>query len=146
MPSRSLSDCKQELAQKFVLGRQRYMEENPGKELIVTCTYRSPEEQFALFQIGRQLQVDTWVLDDDPRTRIVTQLDGKTKKSKHNSSPSEALDFAVLVGGKITWREAEYVIVGRIMEMFDLRWGGDWDGNPITKHTFYDYPHLELKG
>lgn len=144
MASRSLNDCDQRLRRAWEAVIDEYVRTFPDHTLIVTCTYRSPEEQFRLYQQGRRLVNGQWMIDADPKTSIVTQVDGQSRLSQHNYHPSRALDFAVLVGNKITWNEREYIAVGKIALSHGLRWGGDWDGNPVTKHTFYDYPHVEL--
>lgn|SRR5574341_51859 len=138
MPSTRLSECVQKLATAFVDLRKEYEAANPGRQLIITCTHRSREEQFELYKCGRrQLPDGTWILDEDPKTSIVTQLDGQTRRSKHNSNPASALDFAVVIRGKVSWDPREYAVVGRLAEQRGLIWGGSW---PHLK----DFPHLEV--
>ena len=74
---------------------------------------------------------------------IVTNIDGVTKKSKHNYSPSLAIDIAPW---PIDWND-----IGRFKELavvvkkaadtvgVAIQWGGDWK-------TFKDWPHWEIKG
>lgn len=126
MASRLLKDADLKLATLFLDAMWEYQEDHKGKELDVTCTYRSPEEQWELYQQGRTKP-----------GQIVTQIDGKTKKSNHNYNPSRAIDFAVIIGGKITWDDKEYKVVGPYMERHGLIWGGSWP-------NFKDYPHVEL--
>ena len=142
MASRDLADCHRVLAERFKAVRLRYVQDHPGHALEITCTHRSPEEQFALYQKGRQLSVGRWVVVDP--ARIVTKCDGTIKVSLHNVTPARALDVVVVVGGKWCWAEAEYAPLGPLASEEGLRWGGDWDGNPATKETFVDSPHLEL--
>jgi hypothetical protein len=104
-----------------------YVTQHPDHEAILTCVYRSPMEQAACYAKGRTV----------PGT-IITNCDGVTIKSKHNALPSRALDFAILIGGKITWDADEYEPVGLLGEAQGLRWGGRW-ARP------HDCPHLELK-
>lgn len=137
MPSTRLADCAQALAQAWVDILHAYREGNPGHDLLVTCTYRPPAEQAALYRKGRVLVDGRWVIDDDPKTSIVTNIDGVTKSSRHNSQPAEALDFAVVIGGKISWDAREYHPVGVLAKARGIVWGGDWV-------TLRDYPHLEL--
>ena len=138
MPSRHLVDCDVRLAESWrdlLLACER---DYPGRAYLVTCTYRSPAEQFELYKVGRRLRDDgSWVEDDDATTKVVTGFDGTRRTSKHNVRPSRALDFAVLIGGKVTWQWAEYHAVGRMATSRGLVWGGDW---PRLK----DGPHLEL--
>jgi len=128
MPSRLLDDCELCLTQAWLAVSNVYRLQNPGKTLTVTATWRSPAEQKILYAQGRTTPGS-----------IVTNVDGVTKLSNHNYSPSRALDFAVLIGGKITWDEKEYLPVGKIATEHGLAWGGNW------RH-FKDLPHLELPG
>lgn len=137
MPSTRLSDCAPALAQAWVDILHAYREAHRGQDLIVTCTHRSVEEQAALYQKGRVLQDGRWVVDDDPKTSIVTNIDGITKQSRHNSQPAEALDFAVVIGGKVSWDAREYHPVGVLAKARGLVWGGEWT-------SLRDFPHLEL--
>lgn len=104
-----------------------YRSAHPGHDALLTCTYRSPAEQQALYAKGRSVP-----------GRIVTNCDGLKAVSKHNHFPSLALDFCILIHGKVSWDSAEYVWIGVLAEARDLVWGGAWAHFP-------DYPHLELK-
>ena len=137
MPSTYLKDADTGLAQAFTAGKIAYEAEYPARALIVTCTYRSTAEQWELYHVGRVERGTSWVIDDNPTTSIVTQLDGRTKKSNHNVQPSRAIDFAVTIGGKVSWDDREYMLVLPFMRDQGLICGGDW-----TK--FKDYPHVEL--
>jgi peptidoglycan LD-endopeptidase CwlK len=97
-----------------------------GHDLLLTCTYRSVEEQAALYAQGRT--------KPGPR---VTNLDGVTHKSNHNYTPARALDVCVLVQGKVSWDPAQYAPLGELAKRYGLVWGGAWQ-------TLKDYPHLEL--
>ena len=60
-------------------------------DFTVIYGHRSPSEQFELFKKGRELQSDgTWKKVGS----VVTNIDGKSKKSKHNYLPSLAVDVA----------------------------------------------------
>lgn len=138
MASTRLTDCVTKLADAWLQIKEDYEAEHPGHELVVTCTYRSPEEQFKLFQQGRRQLVDgSWVVDDDSATRTVTGRDGYKDKSTHNSRPSAALDFCLLIHGKVNWDLAQYRVVGEMAEARGLVWGGRW-------RTLRDGPHIEL--
>lgn len=80
---------------------------------------------------------------------------GKSKlkypKSKHNKSPSMAVDVAPYVGGKLSWDTNQVihfagVVIGiAYMLKISLRWGGDWDlDNYLANNTFNDLVHFEL--
>lgn len=138
MPSRALGDCVLALADAWRTIEEAYARAHPDRALLLTCTYRSPAEQFALFQKGRlQTESGLWILDADPATQIVTNCDGRRGRSKHNHQPSSALDFCVLIAGKVSWHAAEYEAAGAIGERLGLVWGGRWS-------SIKDYPHLEM--
>lgn len=126
MPSKSLKDAARKLVEGYVLGKTEFEKAHPGYQIIVTCTHRSPAEQQALYAQGRTKS-----------GQIVTQIDGVTKLSNHNHNPSRAIDFAILVGGKITWDEKLYKLAGPFFRAAALVWGGDWK-------SFKDLPHIEL--
>jgi len=137
MPSTRLTDCADPLAVAWVDLLALYRETHPGHDLFLTCTYRSAEEQWELYKKGRMFRDGAWIVDTNPQTSIVTNCDGRAKKSKHNSQPSTALDFCVVIGGKVSWDAREYAPVGELARRQGLVWGGDW--------TLKDFPHLELK-
>ena len=138
MPSRLPVDADVKLIELWQGIRADCEATMPGRRYLLTCTYRSPAEQFEAFKIGRVLSADgTWGLDQDDTTRVVTLFDGKLRKSKHNVRPSRALDFMVLIAGKVTWRMEEYQVVGRTAEARGLVWGGSWP-------KLRDGPHIEL--
>ena len=103
-----------------------FREENPGHDLILTCVFRSTDEQATLYAKGRTAP-----------GQIVTNVDGTTHKSNHNLAPSRAVDVAVVVLGKVSWHESDYAPLGPLAKRYGLSWGGDWK-------TLRDYPHLEL--
>lgn len=87
-----------------------------------------------------------------------SKLDGINKKSKHNYSPSMAVDIYAYVNNKASW-DKEYLsylagIIHAISEMLfeqkitihKLRWGGNWDrdGVILDDQSFDDRPHFEL--
>ena len=137
MPSIRLADCAVPLQMAWVEILAAYREAHPGHDLLLTCTARTAEEQWELYKKGRVLKDGAWIVDADPTTSTVTNVDGKTKRSKHNSQPSVALDFCVVIGGKVSWDPREYAPVGTLARAQGLVWGGEWQ-------TLKDYPHLEL--
>jgi peptidoglycan L-alanyl-D-glutamate endopeptidase CwlK len=117
MASRSIEDLTpetQELYHKFAV-----IMKAKNIPYIVTCTYRSQQEQDALYEQGRTKpgQIVTW-----------------TRKSRHTDR--EAFDIAILKNGKISWRPEDYVEAVKIGKAVGLDAGGAWTKNK-------DYPHFE---
>ncbi|MCY4418619.1 MAG: M15 family metallopeptidase [Cytophagales bacterium] len=109
-------------------------------DFAITQGHRTAKEQYALFKAGK------------------SKKDGKERKSKHQTYPSEALDFAPIVNGKAVWDHSNCCYVAGVImglgdwyihdqgEPYKLRWGGNWDsdGTIITDQNFIDLPHIEL--
>jgi peptidoglycan L-alanyl-D-glutamate endopeptidase CwlK len=96
--------------------------EEQGLDVIVTSTYRTNEEQDALYAQGRTTPGS-----------IVTKAKGG--QSMHNYKV--ALDFAPLKNGKVDWNDlALFKRVADIGKTCGFTWGGDWVNFP-------DMPHLE---
>lgn len=125
MPSTRLMDCTPELQLAYACLLADFREQT-GHDLLLTCTSRTPEEQKVLYAQGRTTPGP-----------IVTQLDGTTHKSKHNAEPSQALDVAVVVNGKVSWDPEQYKPLGELAQRYGLVWGGSWP-------HFKDFPHLEM--
>lgn len=118
MASRKIDDCVQELQDKYLLFREAMTA--AGLDFIVTCTYRSYEEQAELYAQGRT----------KPGRKVTWTL-----KSKH--CERKAFDIAMIVNGKISWNIDDYKKAGEIGKSVGLEWGGDWK-TP-------DMPHFQLK-
>ncbi len=116
-----LSDVKPILAEKCeaIIA----LAASEGFTLIVTNGYRSNAEQDALYRIGRR---------GIKGERVVTNARGG--QSNHNRR--EAVDFAFVVKGEISWNEKLYLNIGRWAKQVGLNWGGNW--------RFKDLPHVEL--
>ena len=94
----------------------------------------------------------------DKTTQDKYFAEGKTKlkwpDGKHCSDPSEAIDIAPCIRGKVSFDKNHCIyLAGLIMALAavnraHLRWGGDWDedGEPITDQTFNDLVHFEIAG
>ncbi len=115
---------------------RRALETSP-MDFTIVCGHRAKDEQEKAFAEGKS------------KVRY--------PRSRHNSYPSEAVDIAPYVGGKLVWDdEATWrQLVDHIQTTaYDLgvylRWGGDWDGDGLTRtdgdldERFVDYPHFEL--
>ena len=131
MPSRKESDLTPFLQRVFFNCRAWYRRKFPGRDLILTCTYRSVAEQNKCYQQGRTKP-----------GRIITNIDGIKKKSMHNYRPSRAFDFAIMRNGKCVW---DYRYFNSLWLFFreakltkKVSWGRDWTGT-----SFKDYPHIQ---
>lgn len=95
-----------------------------GIDVLIYCTYRSPEEQNELYKIGRSLP-----------GKIVTNARGG--QSWHNFHA--AFDFVPMINGKLQWADKKlYAKCGAIAESLDLEWAGRWTGSlKETAHCQY---------
>lgn len=128
MSSRKLTDLHpqmQSMVTRFLANARA-----AGIDLLVTCTYRSNEEQAALYAIGRTKP-----------GRIVTNA--KPGRSTHNNTlngkpAALAVDVVPLRDGKPIWAASDPVWkrVGEIGEKVGLEWAGRWT-------TFREYPHFQ---
>lgn len=139
--SRDLNHCEPELKTRF-LALKADFEAKTGRQLHLTCTYRSPAKQAELYLRGRR-----GVAGEGK----VTNCDGVKIKSRHNFFPSQAVDVCVDTdpgpGKVIVWDRAAYAPLGQLSQVHGLRWGGDWNGNGSSDdEKFLDMPHLELSG
>lgn len=129
----ALFTCDWHLQKLFTIVIQTY-------DCTVIEGYRSPERQLKLYE--------------EKKSRV--------KVSKHNTSPSMAVDVAPYVNGRgIPWPKlgsetyskdilqfyhfAGYVL-GIASELeFRIRWGGDWDKDfDLADQSFNDLVHYEL--
>lgn len=101
-----------------------------GIDLLVTCTWRSAEEQAKLYAQGRTAPGP-----------IVTKA--KPGQSMHNHCvqghpASLALDVVPLRNGKPVWKTTDplWAQVGQLGKAAGLEWAGDWK-------TFREYPHFQ---
>ena len=89
-------------------------------DILVTCTYRSDEEQAALYAISRT----------KPGRRVTNAPPGR---SMHNfrlggKPASLAVDIVPMVSGKPVWSASDPVWqkVGKLGEEAGLEWAGRW--------------------
>lgn len=98
-------------------------------DIIILCGYRNKERQNYLYFTGK--------------SKV------KHPFSKHNVSPSQAIDVAPY---PIDWEDKERFVymAGLVMGIakmkgINLRWGGDWDRDTEVKdEKFRDLGHFEL--
>jgi LAS superfamily LD-carboxypeptidase LdcB len=111
-----LSKVHPVLAEKA--GRILVLASAEGFTLQITQGLRTFAEQDALFK---------------KRPKVTNAKGGQ---SMHNYGL--AVDFAFVVGGKVSWDEKFYKNIGRWADAVGLEWGGRW--------KFVDLPHVQLKG
>lgn len=123
MGSRRIDELVPELQEKYYAFEKEM--QAAGIDFIVTCTYRSQEEQDKLYAQGRTEpgMIVTWA-----RSSLHTQ--------------KKAFDIAIMVNGKINWGNKAYEVPGLLGEKVGLKWGGrfkDSKGRPKP-----DRPHFQL--
>ena len=107
-------------------------------DCTVICGHRSPEEQFELYKKGRVNKDFKWTVVD--KSKVVTNIDGRAKKSNHNYLPSKAVD---VVPYPLDWNDINaFKKLGEVVKRkakelgIKISWGGDWQ-------SLKDYPHFE---
>ncbi|MFL6696326.1 MAG: M15 family metallopeptidase [Vitreoscilla sp.] len=130
MASRDIKDLDsrlQPLAIRFVADCKA-----AGIDVILTCTWRSNQEQDTLYAQGRTAP-----------GHVVTNA--RAGQSKHNPTQdghpcSQAFDMAPVVNGKIDWSPSNpaWARCGAIGKELGLEWAGDWK-------SFREFPHFQLK-
>jgi peptidoglycan L-alanyl-D-glutamate endopeptidase CwlK len=125
MASRELKDAHPILQEQFIKAKAAFEKEHPNAKVILTATYRSPEEQNQLYAQGRT----------KPGPKVTNAKGGQ---SPHNYLLSFAIDVAFLVEGKVNWHENWFKLFSKYMANPKIEWGGTW--------KFIDYPHYEVKG
>jgi peptidoglycan LD-endopeptidase CwlK len=94
-------------------------------DIIITQTYRTIEEQDALYAQGRT----------EPGKTVTNARGGD---SFHNYRV--AFDIAVMKKGKVDWGDTKtYEKVGKLGEELGLEWGGNFK-------SIKDLPHFQLTG
>lgn len=130
MASRSLNDLHpalKPLAEEFLKNCS-----SDGLDILITCTFRSPQEQNSLYEQGRTKP-----------GRIVTNAKGG--ESAHNfildgKPAAKAFDFVPMIDGKPEWHgnDPSWNQAGEIGEKLGLEWAGRWV-------KFKELAHMQLK-
>lgn len=138
MASKNIEDAVKEIRDKWDEIKNEYFKRMPGKYLVLSCVYRTPEEQLALFKKGRILGSDgKWSIQD--KAKIVTNVDGYKILGAHNYKPARAIDVAVVDNqtGKYLWEEKHYFPLLQIAKGVGLESGGGWK-------SINDWPHIQV--
>lgn len=145
MASRDLNDLHpivREKAKNFLS-----LAKKKGVDLLIYCTYRSPEEQELLYFQGRldefsltlaelnrkRVNLGLPPLSEIEAKRVVTYAKPWTSLHQYGL----AFDCVPLVAGKPDWNNKSlYEELGKIAKEVGLDWAGSWK-------KFREYPHFE---
>lgn len=153
MASRKISDLIDELQGKAeqVLS---YCDQR-GVDLLIYCTYRSPQEQARLYRQSRngaQIRKKVDSLTNRGFSELADILvqvgpqEGKLGAHVTFAGPGEswhnfrrAFDAVPLIGGKAMWdkRHSHWQVYGAAARDAGLEWAGDWS-------KFKEFPHVQL--
>jgi peptidoglycan L-alanyl-D-glutamate endopeptidase CwlK len=131
MPSRAIMhlhpDIREKCGQFLDLCRAQSI------DILITCTYRSNEEQAVLYAQGRTApgKIVTWAKPGESKHNLV---DGQGRPA------AKAFDVVPLRLGKPVWDDTDkiWMDVGAIGESLGLEWAGHW---PQGKREF---PHFQI--
>lgn len=126
--SNDIKDAHPYLAECYLKIKAEFEQLYPEYTLGLTFVWRSKEYQNELYQRGRR---------GIAGEQIVTDKDGINKLSKHNYTPSTALDIVIRKGKEAIWAVPEYAKLTPIINKYKLVHGLEW-------HTFKDPQHIEL--
>lgn len=128
MASRNLSDAHPILQAQYKLAKEAFEARNETHQVIITATYRSPEEQDQLYAQGRT----------KPGQRVTNARAGQ---SPHNYMKSLAIDVAFVKRGtkSLDWSNALFDRFQEFMKNPKITWGGHFK-------SLKDRPHFELTG
>lgn len=126
--SRDIQHCHPYLRERWPHLRDLF-QATTGRDLFLTCTWRSVQEQQRLYAQGRTAP-----------GKVVTWVDGIKKKSNHNFYPARAFDVAVDIDPDVqkvvvSWDDPLYLPLVELCQTLGLVSGGSW------KRA--DLPHVE---
>ena len=143
--ARNLLTCHQDLQTLFHYVIKTF-------DCTIIYGHRSVEKQFELYKIGRELRDGRWIKTGN----VVTFKDGINNKSKHNESPSHAVDA---VPYPIDWRDMNRMryfagyVKGCAQMLYEygaishvIVSGVDWDNDTdLNDQRFLDVPHFQIQ-
>ncbi len=140
MASRNIEDCVKPLQDVWAKGKQAFLEKYPDlPQPILTATYRSNEEQLALYnQPFDHIDNNGNGKIDEPGERVTYAKPGQ---SLHNSYPSRAFDVAFkTLSGNTDWSVDLFIKFAQVIHTIDpmVVWGGSWG-------RIADKPHFEYR-
>lgn len=140
MPERDIKFCIPALQEVWNKASKEFMDTYPNlAKPMLTCTYRSNEEQAQLYNYpwdGIDNNKNGKI--DEPGEKVTN---AKAGQSYHNHSPARAFDVGFKkASGVLDWNLDLFHKFASIAKKYhpNLGWGGDWK-------KFKDYPHFEIK-
>lgn len=139
MASRILRDAHPKLQNAYKIAKGLFEHYNSNLEVILTCTYRSVDEQTKLYnQPFDGIDNDKDGLIDERDEKVTN---AKAGQSKHNAYPSLAIDIAFKnrETGELDWNLTHFKTFYDYIKAVDkdIKWGG------LFKN-FHDAPHFEI--
>jgi peptidoglycan L-alanyl-D-glutamate endopeptidase CwlK len=145
MASRRLEDLHPVTRKKTEEFLKRAKED--GIEVLIYCTFRSPEEQEILYMQGRLEQFGITLKELNERRKKLGLWELTEKEARRkvtNAKPWQsfhqyglAFDCVPLAGGKPDWSNHEaYEKLGEIAQKVGLEWAGSWK-------QFRELPHFQ---
>lgn len=143
MASRAIKDLHPDL--QFICAEFIKKCSEQGADIILTCTYRSNEEQDREFARGRTVSSGIDVVPViRPLGRIVTNA--RAGQSAHNFTingkpAAKAFDIVPVVNGRAIWavKHPAWQIAGKIGQDLGLVWYG------APGSHFREMPHFEMR-
>ena len=128
-------------------------------QLIMNLAIEISNIDFGISEGHRSIERQKELYDQGRTTpgKIVTWIDGETKKGKHNYSPSMAVDIYPWINGKVQWDNEHLIYLAGLIHgvaeilyakgeiTHTIRWGGNFDmDGELLEETSVDRPHFEL--
>lgn len=129
MASNLTSDLHPALNAAYQAAKAKWIEAHPeGPTVVLTCTYRSNEEQAKLYAQGRTAN----------GPKVTNALPGH---SAHNFYPARAFDIGFIRGKKMDWTNELFNEFATILlaQSKNVTWGGHFK-------SIMDRPHFEITG